>query len=108
MDWLKQSSEAAAEGVCHTEEETWRGYQEIPDAVKVPATRMLTQELSEVLPEVRLSIYVDPDHWNVPYHLWWGMSVRNLLRDKGFSEDYFGVDNLDCIYKYLVEDAARD
>jgi hypothetical protein len=33
------------------------------------------------------------------------MSVRNLLREKGFNEKYFGVHNLDDIYVALVEEA---
>jgi hypothetical protein len=37
----------------------------------------------------------------------WGMSVRNLLRQKGFSEEHFGIDNLDDIYISLVEEALK-
>jgi hypothetical protein len=44
-----------------------------------------------------------PDGW----HFGGGMAIRNLLRKHGFSEEYFGVGNLDDIYIGLVEEAMQ-
>lgn len=43
-----------------------------------------------------------------PLHFTWGMAVRNLLRDKGYGEKYFDVDNLDDYYVELIEKAATE
>lgn len=45
----------------------------------------------------------DPQEWWVPYHLHWGMGIRNILRTHGFGEKDLGVDNLDDYYIGLVE-----
>jgi hypothetical protein len=107
MDWHKQSDIAKEEGVCHTDEECRQGYAELDPVKKDAAIAFLKRKLHEVLPEIRKSIADDPEHWNAPYHLGWGMSVRNLLRQEKMGEEFFDVDNLDCIYRRLVSDAAR-
>lgn len=43
-----------------------------------------------------------------PLHHGWGTAVRNLLREHGFGEKEFGVDNLDDYYVPLVEVAALE
>jgi len=106
-NWLEQSAEAAAEGVCHTEAECRQMYSEISQDKKDAATAMFRKEADD-LPAIKKAIAEDADHWNVPYHLWWGMAVRNLFRREGFTEAYFEIDNLDCIYKLLVEDAVKE
>jgi hypothetical protein len=62
----------------------------------------------EVIPKIREAIKSDPDGWNIPYHSFWGMGVRNFFRQEGFGEKYFGIDNMDCIYKFLIEDAVKE
>ena len=44
----------------------------------------------------------DP-HWFSGYHFRGGMVIRNALRENGYGEDYFGIDNLDYIYCSLME-----
>jgi len=105
-NWLVQSEAAKEQGVCHTEEECVEMYADIPSKKRDEAVEFLAERLMEVLPFVKEEIKPDPKNWNVPHHLWWGMGVRNLLRDNGFDEPFFGVDNLDCIYKFLVEAAC--
>ena len=105
-DWKIQSKEAAKEGLCHTERECREMYADIPSFLKEQAISFLQNYLEPCLPEIRGTIAADPEHWNIPYHLWWGMDVRNALRKALFTEDILGIDNLDCIYKFLVEDAA--
>lgn len=101
----RQSPEAEAKGVCHTEEECVQMYSDLTAEIKDPALAMLAGELNQVLEEISLAYKADPDCWFAPYHFTWGMAVRNLLRDKGFDEAYFGIHNLDDIYIPLVEEA---
>lgn len=57
--------------------------------------------------QIRVSIVANPESWSTPYHFWWGMSIRNVLRDRGFGERDFKIRNLDNIYVALVEDAVK-
>lgn len=36
-------------------------------------------------------------------HFGWGMGIRNYLRQQGYGEKWFGIDNLDDFYVTLVE-----
>jgi hypothetical protein len=107
MNWYERSKEAEAAGVCHTEAERERGYAELDPEKKLLAVEFLRRELKEALPDIRKAIEADPDNWITPYHMFWGMAVRNLLRKEGYGEEYFDVDNLDCCYRRLIEDAAK-
>jgi len=108
-NWLEQSAEAAAEGVCHTDQECRIMYSEIPQEKKDAAIAAFRKgKYAEQSPEIRKAIAAEGEHWNVPYHLGWGMSMRNFFRQEGFGEDYFGVDNLDCIYRLLIEDCVKE
>lgn len=107
-NWLEQSEEAKAQGICHTEDECALMYSEIPQEQKDAAIKVFREsDYAASFPEIRKAIDDDPEHWNIPYHMWWGMSVRNFFRRQGFGEEYFGIDNLDCCYKMLIEDAVR-
>lgn len=57
---------------------------------------------------IRRAIESPPDEfgWVAPYHFVWGMSIRNRLRDAGFGEDAFGIQNLDNVYAEIVEAAV--
>lgn len=79
-----------------------------PDSLIQPAVDTLRDELpEETKAQIRAAINEDPDEWFVPYHLWWGMAVRNFLREKGFGEEYWPICNLDDIYVPLVERAVK-
>lgn len=45
--------------------------------------------------------------WIHPLHFDWGMTMRNFLRDMGFGEKEFGIQNLDNIYVELIEEAVQ-
>lgn len=105
IDQEKPSPEAEAQHVCHTMEECKQMYAELTSEVKTPALKMLAEELASAKDEIKKAFDADPENWVAPYHFFWGMSVRNLLRKKGFGEDYFGIHNLDDIYVWLVEEA---
>lgn len=101
------SPEATKQGVCHTDTECMHMYADIDDGLKAPALAMLKISLEPVLTDIRLAYNKSPKDWTVGYHFGWGMAVRNLLREKGFGEDYFKVHNLDDIYAPLVEEALQ-
>jgi hypothetical protein len=103
----QQSPEAKAEGVCHTRIECLQMYEEIPYELKIPVLAMLAQELRFSVADIRREYKADPENWSSAYHFWWGMAVRNLLREKGYGEAYFKVHNLDDIYISLVEEALK-
>ena len=101
----KPSPAAQAEGVCHTEAECVALYKVLTPELKAPALEMLRQELASVKDQIRAAYTAAPTDWYVAYHFGWGIAVRNLLREKGFGEDYFKIHNLDDIYVPLVEEA---
>lgn len=55
---------------------------------------------------VRDMIERNPEEWWVMHHFGWGMGMRNLLRDNGFSEKDMGVGNLDDYYIAFIEQAC--
>lgn len=108
-NWLEQSPAAAAEGVCHTVSECVQMYSEIPQDKKDAAIAAFRKgRYGRQSSEIAEAIATQGEHWNVPFHFAWGMSVRNFFRQEGFGEPYFEIDNLDCIYKFLVEDAVKE
>lgn len=48
----------------------------------------------------------DPDAWWAGFHMRGGMAFRNWMRDNGFGERAFGIQNLDHIYVAVLEEAA--
>ncbi len=132
---LVPSAAAKAKGVCHTEEECHELYKAIDPDTKAKAIAMLKVEMKETLPIIKnlYDVYGDDwmDHlwdkeikeykeahknddlkkvefvcsigWN---SMQWGMSVRNLLRKKGFGEKELDVHNLDCVFEDFICDAA--
>jgi hypothetical protein len=82
-------------------------YAELPSELKAPALVMLADELASVRDEILNMYNFHPENWWAPHHFTWGMAVRNLLRQKGFGEEYFGIDNMDDIYISLVEEALK-
>jgi hypothetical protein len=75
--------------------------------LKSPALEMLRIELKPAYSDILAAYRANPERWYVGSHFYWGMAVRNLLREKGFGEEYFGVHNLDDIYIALVEEALN-
>lgn len=71
--------------------------------------KILRQRISAAtLMQVENAMDTDGPDWlhkRMP-HFIWGMSVRNLLRQHGFTDDVAGMDLDDC-YVALVEEAAR-
>jgi hypothetical protein len=99
--------ETVGEAIDRLAEELQTEYDKLSPELKAPALTMLAVELEPAAAEIREEYAKHPADWWAPHHLLWGMSVRNLLRDKGFGESYFGVSNLDDIYVALVEEALK-
>lgn len=55
---------------------------------------------------VRKRMRTSPGTWWMDIHFGAGMATRNRLRDAGFGEKRFDIDNLDNIYVALLEEAA--
>jgi hypothetical protein len=81
-------------------------YQDIPLFKREAAVSLLLSKITEQEKRViMLAQMKDPTSWITPYHLTGGMWIRNQLRMNGMDEQYFEVDNLDCIQGPLWEDA---
>ena len=57
--------------------------------------------------QIRELVNIKSTDWPAGYHSFWGMGVRNELRQAGYGEQEFGVMNLDNIYIELIEEAVR-
>ena len=57
---------------------------------------------------VRKEISHDPQMWWAKHHFHWLMAVRNELREAGFGEREFGIQNLDDYAPGLVELAVKE
>lgn len=87
----------------HRHQQRDRSYQDKYDQAVYFMAGYMSE--SKVLAEVREAEKKDPKNWWIPYHLTWGMDVRNLLRRNGYGEKELGVENLDDVYVGIVESA---
>jgi hypothetical protein len=84
-------------------------YNALSEEKKYPAIDCLKNHISKELKiGLRILIERDPEGWFAMYHHGWGTAIRNVLRQKGFGEEYFNINNLDDIYVELVEDAVKE
>ena len=107
MNDFSQSDEALQEGICHTHKECLEMYKNISQEIKKPVIEMLKNQLIPDMKEIKKLMLLKKEDWWIGYHFGWGMGIRNLLREKGFGEEYFGIHNLDDIYINLVEEAVN-
>lgn len=56
---------------------------------------------------LRTAIAEDPAGWATPVHFYWGMAVRNGLRERGCYDDQYPTQNLDDYYVRAVEEAVK-
>jgi hypothetical protein len=86
-------------------EEKWA---ELSDDVKTKAVAIIQAEFTEDLKEeIRGMIRNDPNDWCSLYHHGWGTGVRNLLREKGLTDDMTPDGNWDDYYVMVVEEAVK-
>lgn len=87
-------------------EEAKKLWESFPISKKAPVFEMVNRELSDkVKNDIRGAIEKNPKEWWTQYHFGWGMGFRNLLREKKFGEEYWGVDNIDDIYVHIIEES---
>ena len=106
---FRQGPDAPPQETTRTPEERRALYDAIPAGALVSAMELIAASVPpEVAAEVRSAYEADPDGWwRSPDLRLVGISVRNLLRSRGFDAEYFRVGNLDDIYVLLVEDALK-
>jgi predicted Rdx family selenoprotein len=55
--------------------------------------------------EAKILRQMKPSGWMIPHHFTAGMMIRNRLREGGFGEKAFGIENLDNIYIEILNEA---
>ena len=81
-------------------------YAEIPAEKKAPALALLRDVTSLVIADARLhGTPINAEWWKK--HKLIGIALQNLLRSRGYGEEYFGVTALNEIYISLVEEATK-
>ncbi len=90
-----------------TSAERREAYAAIAPEIKAPALSLLNELLEPLASEIRGDYEKDPENWWKHGHFHFGLAVRNQLRRKGYDADYFGINNLDDIYVFLVEEALK-
>lgn len=87
----------------------WSSYHkekflEIPEDVRERGADVLRDILDEQTRELIFEEWRrERDDWCVPYHFYWGMAIRNALRDAGLFDDRLPDKNWDDYYIPLVE-----
>ena len=85
-----------------------RKWAELSEEVKTKAVDFLrTAFPEETKEEIRPLIANNPDHWCSAHHFFWGMSVRNMLRDAGLKDDLLPSGNWDDYYVKAIEEAVK-
>ena len=77
---------------------------------KEKVVEFLRDYLKEAAPSFREAIAANPKDWWAKggWHFGQGMSIRNALRDAGFTEDKMSFDNWDDYYVEAIEDALNE
>ena len=110
------SKEAQREGVCHTESECKALYEQIDVQLREAAASSLRDALLKDENTMQRLIdakvhesgsYFDAIPSEPGAATFFGMSIRNYLRQQGFSEKELGVHNLDCVFTYILREAVR-
>ncbi len=80
----------------------------LPDDFKIRCCQSFVKSVPlDVQSEIRKAIRERPLDWYIPYHLLWGMQVRNLFRAIGIKDNELPSGNWDDYY-YLVVEYALD
>lgn len=81
-------------------------WQNLPPDVQEKAIACMQTffaEYPDVAEEVTTAIKTDPDTWWAPYHFYWGMGVRNMLRNQVEIDGTERIGNWDDYYIYAIE-----
>lgn len=107
-NWMEPSEEAKKEGMCHTKQECRQMYDEISSKKKSSAILcIVNSDINKYFGELVVNAFENNGNPVYDLHFGFGMAFRNFLRKNGFGEKFFGIDNLDCIYEFLLADAIN-
>jgi hypothetical protein len=84
-------------------------FEELPNDFREGAVKLLREQIKNK-DEIREAIKTHGSHsWVVMdgIHFMWGMSVRNMLRSYGFTDDKTPTGNLDDYYTAIIEEAMK-
>jgi poly-D-alanine transfer protein DltD len=84
-------------------------YQGLSEDFREGAVKLLREQIKNK-DEIREAIKTHGSHsWIVMngIHFQWGMSVRNMLRSYGFTDDKTPTKNLDDYYTAIIEEAMK-
>jgi hypothetical protein len=91
-----------------THEAQRKFYESIPPEKTDPVLTLLRKQITPQDQDlIRNRILEDPEDWYVKSHFFFGMAIRNLLREHGYGEDYWPIWNLDDIYVHLLEESVK-
>jgi len=123
VNWRDMSEElfvpseaAQREGICHTESECESLYDNIDVQLREAAAASLRDALMKDKDTMQRLIdakvqegasYFDALPSEPGSALFFGMAIRNYLRQQGFGEKELGVHNLDCVFAYILREAVR-
>lgn len=98
-DWLAQAEQQELDDLA----------QASMSPLWLEAVAFLRRELTQdVQAQIRQLIASKSSDWPAGYHMFWGMGIRNLLREHGYGEQEFGIANLDNVYVPLIEAAVEN
>lgn len=84
-----------------------RRLKELDPEIIRQAVEVLRQEIpSDVMMEIHTQRKEHGPDWYLPYHFYWGMHVRNTLRDHGLIDKYLPDNNWDDYTCGVIEVAA--
>ncbi|MDX2215509.1 MAG: hypothetical protein SFY66_19755 [Oculatellaceae cyanobacterium bins.114] len=78
-------------------------FREIPPQVLEQAIAVFESLPAEFKTECRVRHAIEPDNWISCWHLSVGMQLRNLLRQKGLTDDLLPDKNWDDYYVQVLE-----
>lgn len=82
-------------------------FAELPDWIIGKSKEALLYNISpEDIDIIKKEIDKNGSTWCSPYHSWWGMKIRNLLRDKVCLDSVLPSRNWDDVYVCLIEYAV--
>lgn len=82
-------------------------FAELPDWIIEKSKEALLYNISqEDIDIIKNEIDKNGSTWCSPYHSWWGMKIRNLLRDKVCLDKELPIPNWDDYYVALIEYAV--
>lgn len=79
-------------------------FLEIPATLREEAATFLAVHLDQLTKDLIIEAWQrEGSKWCTPFHMFWGMSIRNNLRNAGWTDDQLPDGNWDDYYVSLIE-----